>query len=47
MFAQKGTVLLAQESREQSMSQQMYQYDMISLNRTIHHDPENAHTRFF
>ena len=47
MFTQKGTVLLTQESREQSMSQQMHQYDMMSLNRTIHHDAETAHTRFF
>jgi len=47
MFTQKGTVLLTQESREQSMSQHIYHYDMISLNRTIHHGPEPAHTRFF
>jgi hypothetical protein len=46
-FTQKGTVLLTQESREQSMSQQMYHYDTISLNRTIHHDTETANTRFF
>jgi len=46
MFTQKGTGLLTLESREHSMSQQMYQYDMISLNRTIHHDPETARTRF-
>jgi len=47
MFTQKGTVLLTQESREQSMSQQLYQYETISLNGTIHHDPEIVHTPIF